>query len=424
MKSIIQLTKQYRSLILGVITSITLMLIGYVALTRHRFFDASIALLVILYIALSMINHLICFYRNHLIKDFVYECFYAILLLIIISNPILLLKTFNITVGVYAVLYGLIRYFDYYALRKNADKGVVTTLFISLISIVLGIIMVIFNNSFYYIINIITGFYFIAKGIVDLYRIVFNELTPLTKNKVYQRLSISTPVILSALLPIRMYADIKKITQKHHYTLPAIENQQEDSIEIWIHLNSRGFEQFGHVDISYQNVVYSYGCHDPNSREIFGSIGKGVLIVVDRAKFLQFCIDSNELVLIYTLRLNQKGQQIIKGHIDKILENTQEYTCNAKQQQLNHESITANDYASRVYKATDANMYTFTQGRFKTYYVFRTNCVLLADSILRNDQFNLIQVSGLVTPGSYISYLQQEYKSNHGYVTDVNVYYK
>lgn len=54
-------------------------------------------------------------------------------------------------------------------------------------------------------------------------------------------------------------------------------------------------------------------------------------------------------------------------------------------------------------------MYKFANGKFKTYFVFSTNCVLLADELLHCKELDLIPIGGIVTPGTYLEFLNTEY---------------
>ena len=61
----------------------------------------------------------------------------------------------------------------------------------------------------------------------------------------------------------------------------------------------------------------------------------------------------------------------------------------------------AKDYASRVWNATHAHMYKFANGKFKTYFVFSTNCVLLADELLHCKELEFLNTEYL-RPGGMV----------------------
>ena len=80
------------------------------------------------------------------------------------------------------------------------------------------------------------------------------------------------------------------------------------------------------------------------------------------------------------------------------------------------------DYASMLYRKTDALFYRVDKGRFKTYFVFGTNCVLWADHILGAAGLDLIRISGIITPGSYYEYLTRQYQMENTAVISYTVY--
>ena len=79
-------------------------------------------------------------------------------------------------------------------------------------------------------------------------------------------------------------------------------------------------------------------------------------------------------------------------------------------------------YANRIYKATGAKMYKFKKSKFKTYFVFTTNCVLLADSILEKAGVDLLGINGIITPGTYYDYLNREFQKETLFVVSRRVY--
>ena len=62
-----------------------------------------------------------------------------------------------------------------------------------------------------------------------------------------------------------------------------------------------------------------------------------------------------------------------------------------------------------IYKETFCEMYKFSSGKFRTYFISSTNCVILADELIRNRDLRLIDLTGLITPGAYLSFLNTQY---------------
>ena len=80
------------------------------------------------------------------------------------------------------------------------------------------------------------------------------------------------------------------------------------------------------------------------------------------------------------------------------------------------------DYASCLYKSTNAQFYKFNSGRFKKYFVLGVNCCLLADSIIGKSGTDILKMNGIITPGTYYEYLNREFKKKNSMVITKNIY--
>ena len=149
-----------------------------------------------------------------------------------------------------------------------------------------------------------------------------------------------------------------------------------------------------------------------------------MLVVSDRETFLKHALKSEDKTIIsYGLTLNESQKAMLQKRIDAMMERAYTWRPDA---QLLAEGETAEgeakDYASRVWNATHAHMYKFANGKFKTYFVFSTNCVLLADELLHCKELDLIPIGGIVTPGTYLEFLNTEYLRPGGMVVERTIY--
>ncbi|MGN1054332.1 MAG: hypothetical protein ACI4P1_03545, partial [Erysipelotrichaceae bacterium] len=84
----------------------------------------------------------------------------------------------------------------------------------------------------------------------------------------------------------------------------------------------------------------------------------------------------------------------------------------------------ADDYISDVYKDTGCELYKFKRGKFKTYFVFTTNCVGITDYLIRNKEIDLLNMSGIVSPGTYLNFLYQLFLKPDSIIKELKVYKK
>ena len=80
------------------------------------------------------------------------------------------------------------------------------------------------------------------------------------------------------------------------------------------------------------------------------------------------------------------------------------------------------DAASELVKATGAKIYKIKSGEFKTYFAINTNCVKLADYITGSAGLDVLDVSGIVTPGSYYALLDDMFERRNTIVVSKTIY--
>lgn len=336
-------------------------------------------------------------------------------------------KFVHIIIGFWVLLNGIIGFISYYVYRRDSLKGASWIFTKSFIDLIISLSLMLAPQKKLWFLSYIAAVYFIFYGLITISENAKDLLPDSTKNKVRKHLSISTPVIICALIPQRFYFSINSMIKKQHVQIDANACDGNSSdLEIFIYLKAHGPESLGHVDICFNNTIYSYGCHDPENRGLHGTLGDGVLIVSDRNSFLQNSINGDDKTIIsYQFTLTTSQKEILSKRIQDLMERTVTWSCKAKiADDENHDNALINDYASRVYKSCHAKMYKFTQGKFKTYFVFSTNCVLLADALIRTKDLDLIKTSGIVTPGSYIAFLNQQLSRENSYVTNRVIYRK
>lgn len=341
--------------------------------------------------------------------------------------PINFFRFVHIVFGWYILINAIIQMIDYYVYRRDSLKGASLRFFESIFAFMVSISLIFVPRDKLWFLSIAAGVYFVFYAIVTLSEDLKDLLPDNTRNKVRKHLSVSAPVLLAALIPQQFFFSIKEMIKQNKMKLDT--NPSDDSpadMEVFIYLKENGPESLGHVDISFNDKIYSYGCHDPENRELFGTLGDGVLIVSDRNKFLENAINNDEKTIVgYKIELTDSQKNILKNRIQSLLDRCVEWSCKAKLAFDEGKSMEdCIDYASRVFKTCRAKMYKFSQGKFRTYFVFSTNCVLLADYLIRTEDLDLIKISGVVTPGSYISFLNQELLREKSSVIKRTIYQK
>ena len=140
-------------------------------------------------------------------------------------------------------------------------------------------------------------------------------------------------------------------------------------------------------------------------------IGDGVFFLSPIESTIEnyLSVEKNNL-FVYGLRLNEEQKAQIRQAINRIVaKGIRWHTKIERENGFDHPQDYQEDYPSRLVCKTGAQFYKFVDGRFKTYFALGSNCVLLADSIIGRLGTDVLSMRGLITPGTYLDYLDKEY---------------
>lgn len=339
-----------------------------------------------------------------------------------VSNPSDFLTFVPYVIGWWALINGIVQSINFYVYRRDCMRGTGWRFILAFVTLIMAAVLILFPAGKLRLLSQVAGAYLIFYGVVTVIETMKDILSPVTQRKLLKHMSVSVPVFLSALIPQQVFLSIAALAKTDKLKTEQPEKAQNVDLEVFIYLSKSGPESLGHVDISYQGKIYSYGCHDPNNRHLFGTMGDGVLVVANREAFLKHALKGeNKTIIGYGISLTQQQKQLIEKRMEEMMQRSEQWQPEAARQDGNPEAV---DYASRVYRGTQAAMYKFREGKFRTYFVFSTNCVLLADHLLRCPQLDLFNFAGIVTPGSYLSFLNDEFCREGSIVTTRTIYAK
>lgn len=324
-------------------------------------------------------------------------------------------------IGFYHALLGVMNIISLVLLIKNRAKNVFLHAIMTLVHLTLAIIAFTANGTHLNILTIM-GAYIILIGLSFIQdgRRVF--ISKYYESRIRRGIRFPLPIFLSVLLPhqslnkINRFLENELITEEMHqdYRNRHNDNPNKDSFEILIHASRHGFGVVGHVNISYQNKVYNYGNHDTDSRYMRGVIGDGVLAIVDKEKFIEASMAAGETLFEFVVALNDPQKRRLEEKLSEIEKSLVPWILETESQ---HKG-----FGGFIQRRADAELYKFSEGKFKNYYVFGTNCVLLSDEIIGTSGLDLFVMVGFLTPGTYFAYLNREYKKDGSIVIDRKVH--
>lgn len=323
-------------------------------------------------------------------------------------NSTTFLSIFPVLFACYIFLNAITKFLTFCVYKKNNFKGFFRTLFAAFFDFVFGFIIICNPTGSIKPLTYVLGIYFILISVtqlIDYLRLKFPN------NFIFKRrrFRITLPTIISLLIPYAIYTKINK-TLSDEITPVKIDKDVSGNVdlEIFIGVKDSLIGTFGHADLWFENKVYSYGHYDEDSKRMFDTVGDGVLFVIDdRMKYLRFCAEhSKKTIFAFGLTLTNQQKEAVRRELDKVKSYTYRWKCVQEQDK----SKDFGDYASCLYRSTNAKFYKFTQSSYKLYFALWTNCVKLVDNVLKATGGDILRLNGVITPGAYYHHLSNEFK--------------
>lgn len=226
------------------------------------------------------------------------------------------------------------------------------------------------------------------------------------------------PSFLAILLPDFFLRQLNRLNIR-------VENQEEsknisqDYVNIYVHLGNKISNRFGHVDIGYKGLVYTYGNHDPNNRNKYFLWGSGILGVIDEKRFISFSVnEDNKRVFKFVYQLTNQQKENLEKRIRELILQTKEFKWVKETDDLTHylpmvNSFVGSDYG-KYYEFIDSSM-------FRYYNVLKINCVLVSYYLINDKQNGLFKLEGIISPGAYFETLMNLYNQNDSPIIEMSV---
>lgn len=347
-----------------------------------------------------------------------------ILAIIFLFYRVIPMSIITILFASYMLLHAIINIINCYLYYKNHASGWGTFLFSFLFYITFSVSL--FLSPFLKLdtVMIIIGVYCILLSFTFFKDAMHIGISEDFKQRTKRKIRITLPVALVAILPKLTLERINNyLNDEDSSTLNEFKEDQEPDMEIYIHAGTSGFGAIGHLDLSFEGTAVSYGNYDRSSFHLFEAIGDGVLFTAPLEPYLPFCIHHEENnIFAFGFRLSDEEKTIVRKTIEEIKKNTIPWNPPIAQQDGWKTPDKFDDFASQLLLATNASLYKFKKGKFKTYFVLGTNCVLLVDSVIGKLGTDVLNMRGLISPGTYLDYLQKEYLKKDSRVISSQVY--
>lgn len=360
----------------------------------------------------------------HFLITALMEGFLALLLLFYQS---ILMRAIPLGFGLWIFLIGFLRMISYIESKRDQVGGRLFILLTSVVSYLFGINLILSPESHYQTVISVIGVYCIVYA-ATVFGDFLSELwhKPLS-DKIKRRIRIRLPVWWGTFVSRRTVESINRMLREQDPKAISLDSRKRDvtpNLEVFVHGGTSGSAQFGHVDVFYKGCVLSYGNYDKKSKRLFDSLGDGILFMTQKKNdYLKFCIEhNNKTIFGFGLYLNEHQLAAVEQAIVEIKKNLIPWMPDAQREENPDQQKNYTDYASLLYRRTGASFYKFRSGSFKTYFLFGTNCVLLADQIIGSSGTDILSLNGIITPGTYYDYLNNEFLRENGIVISRTIY--
>ena len=78
--------------------------------------------------------------------------------------------------------------------------------------------------------------------------------------------------------------------------------------------------------------------------------------------------------------------------------------------------------SSDIYRYANGKFKKVIKGKWKTFFVLKTNCTGLVDAVLNGVGLCILKINGILTPGSYYDFLNQEFLKKQSNVIYRKIY--
>lgn len=278
---------------------------------------------------------------------------------------------------------------------------------------------------------LISGIYCILYGAEMISDFIKQIVPQKAKNHLKRRIRISLPVFISTFLPLGTLRYINEYIstndQLPEFDGPVRDDTSPPDVEVMVHVSNNGSGKIGHLDLFLDGEVISYGNHDWKSHKLFSVFGDGILFTAKKEPYLDFSVTHDrKMIFSYGLRLTPEQLEAVREEVKRLKSMTvpwkPPYQIAYEESGGTAKITDFHDYCSILWNGTHADFFKFRKGKFKTYSILSTNCVLLTDNIIGKAGADVVCINGIASPGIYYDYLERLYMTENSMVISKKIY--
>ena len=352
-----------------------------------------------------------------------------LVIILALANSELFYFLFPRLIGSWILLHALVKTITITIKIKDHLPGWLHSFIFLIGDIFMASVLLWMPDHFPVLVNVVIGCYFLIYGNNILLNFIREVIPASRKEQWDHRFQLALPPFLAAWIPPTLLLTIlnKDKEDQARADFEMIKKDIPVDLEVFVHMALKGPAMLGHIDLAYRGFLFSYGCYDPHERRWLGTMGDGVLLVAPKEEYIYNCLkNENKVLVCFGIVLNGDQKQAFDHRLLEIFDDLVDFHSDEELAQAKKPTKgDGSDYLSRVTRnVPDAHFYKYRRGRFKTFFVLSSNCVFFIRHLLGSIGLNLLEMSGIVSPGSYFDFLNKQFKSNKSFVISRRIYTK
>lgn len=408
--------------------------IGILMIQEVRVYSARITSMIIFsfmaFIILMNLIQIIANFRKgfaHIWKSF-FSCLAGILAIIIFySNIRNMLSLVPLVLTWWSATLALSSFISFLQYRKEKSSASFRYLLSALFHFGFGIPFFLLSYKYISLGTTVISVYLILLGVILFLDALAIAMPNKTANRLKNHIKITPPSFLSTLLPLSLIDGINEYFKQHtdEATPLALRNRDTKSrVEVLVHFAPSLKGTGGHVDLIIDGTIVCYGTYDKEDIKLGGIVGAGVFYeVYNKEEYIEYCrVVKNETLFGFELAVTDEETEKMKAKLADMKSRTNLWKCKAqiaKEKGEDTSQFTQNP--CRLSMMTETKFFKFHSGKYKYYWITGDNCVKFVDEILRETGVRTI-FSGIVIPGTYYTFLDDEFLKGNGLVSSKTVY--
>ncbi|MFI3325115.1 MAG: hypothetical protein R3Y35_02955 [Clostridia bacterium] len=269
--------------------------------------------------------------------------------------------------------------------------------------------------------------YLILLGVTLIIDALAQVMPNKTINNLKNHVKITPPSFLTTLMPLSLIDNINEYFEKNEEEeIPLVmrSSDKKSRVEVLIHFAPSLKGTGGHIDLVIDGTIICYGTYDKQDIKLGGILGAGVFYeVYNKDDYIDYCEKvKNETLFGFELAVTDEETEKIIAKLDEFKKRTSPWKCRAQiAKEKGEDPSIYTDNPCRLSMRTETKFFKFHSGRYKYYWITGDNCVKFVDELLRATGIKTI-FAGIIIPGSYYTFLNDEFLKGNGLVTSKTIY--